>query len=209
MVMSLTKLAKDDTGTSMTEALLAMPIVLLVFTGMIEFGGLAWQWNMAAKATQIGARMVAVSTPLVGRAQYETAMASGISDEVEGDPVPASTSRIACGAETTACATGALERIVTGGDGVCGSVSSTSVVGMCDVAPFITADNVRVTYSRSGLGYVGRPFGQVSTITVELRNITFDFLLLDRLVTAINNLEIAAHPVAITSEDLSDCRDTC
>lgn len=209
MVMPLRNLARDESATSLTEALLAMPIVLLVFTGMIEFGGLAWQWNMAAKATQIGARMVAVSTPLVGRTQYENAMATGITGEVEGDPVPASTARIACGAETTACATGALERIVTGGDGVCGTVSTNSVVGMCDVAPFITAQNVRVTYSRSGLGYVGRPFGQVSTITVELRNITFDFLLLDQLVPAINNLEIAAHPVAITSEDLSDCRDTC
>ncbi|WP_165610494.1 TadE/TadG family type IV pilus assembly protein [Cognatishimia maritima] len=192
----------------MTEAMLAMPIVLLIFTGMIEFGGLLWQWNMAAKATQIGARLAAVSTPMMGTSAYEAAMTSDYgSDDIEGNAVPSAVVRVACGAGTTACDSDAISRLVTGGDGICGTVSANSLIGMCDVAPFLTSDNVRVTYSRSGLGYVGRPFGDVSTITVELRDINFDFLLLDSLVPGINNLQIAAHPVAITSEDLSDCID--
>jgi len=83
------------------------------------------------------------------------------------------------------------------------------MMGMCDFAPFISAENVRVTYYRSGLGYVGRPFGPVSTITVELRQLSFDFLFADKLIPGLTSLTIPAQPVSITSEDVNNCRDAC
>ena len=70
------------------------------------------------------------------------------------------------------------------------------------LAPWIGADNVRVTYSRSGLGYVGRPFGAVSTVTVGLQGLTFDFLILDELLPGLGSITIPPHRVSATSEDL-------
>ncbi|WP_318010690.1 TadE family protein [Celeribacter litoreus] len=192
------------------EALLAMPIVLIVLAAMFEFGALMFQWNMTVKATQIGARMAAVSTPLVGEAEYDAAMQADFGTLIEGEPVPAAKPSISCGAGFSACKPpAAMTRLLTGGDGICGEVSDSSVIGMCDVAPFLGAENVRITYQRSGLGYVGRPYGQISTVTVEAVDLTFDFFLLDSLIPALGNIPIPAHPAAITSEDLNDCKDSC
>lgn len=82
------------------------------------------------------------------------------------------------------------------------------MMGMRDIAHFIPAENVRVTYYRSGLSYVGRPFEPVSTITVELRNLSFDFLIADELIPGLTSLMIPTQPVSITSEDVNNCRDT-
>ena len=74
---------------------------------------------------------------------------------------------------------------------------------MCDLNGLIRPENIRVTYYRSGLGYVGRPAGPVVSITVETRNLNFDFYFLAALL-GLENITIPAHPVTITSEDLSN-----
>ncbi len=83
------------------------------------------------------------------------------------------------------------------------------MMDMCDPAPFIFAENVRVTYYRSGLGYDGRPFRPVPTIVVELRNLSFDYLIADELIPGLTSLTIAAQPVSIISNNVNNCRDTC
>jgi len=181
---------------------------LLVLAAMVEFGLAMFQWNQATKAVQIGARLAAVSSPITGDIAYAalTADHAGIP---EGDPTPSASLSLSCGAGTTACDSDRLARLLDGGDGSCEPGGGLSMTGMCDMAPFISAANVRVTYYRSGLGYVGRPFGPVSTITVELRDLSFDFLIIDDLIPGLTSLRIPAQPVSITSEDVNDCRDTC
>ncbi len=201
-------LISDERGLSMTEAMLVMPIVLLVLAAMIEFGLAVFQWNQATKAVQIGARLAAVSSPITGDTAYE-ALTDDHSGIPEGDPTPTAAVSVSCGAGTTACDAARLARLMDGGDGSCVPSGTLSMMGMCDIAPFISAENVRVTYYRSGLGYVGRPFGPVSTITVELRNLSFDFLIADELIPGLTSLTIPAQPVSITSEDVNNCRDTC
>ncbi|MBT8458314.1 MAG: pilus assembly protein [Litoreibacter sp.] len=205
----LSSFRRDENGLSLTEALLVLPIVLLVITAMVEAGFAVFQWNQSVKAVQIGARIAAVSSPIVTDTAYAnlTADEAGIDD---GDPVPSANIVVTCGAGAASCDATSLNRLLTGSDGACASPGAPgSIVGMCDVAPFIEASNVRISYTRSGLGYVGRPFGPVTNITVELRDLTFDFLLLDALVPGISSFNIPAHPVSFTSEDLKDCRDPC
>ena len=168
---------REDSGLALTEALLTIPVVLIVLAAMIEFGVAVFQWNQAAKAVQIG----------------------------DGDAVPAIPAAVSCQGAT--CDAARLNRLLTGGDGVCGATAN-GFVGMCDAAPCLTADNVMVTYHRSFLGYVGRPFGQVTTITVELRDVTVDFLFIDDLL-GLNNITIPSHPVSMTSEDVCDTRINC
>ncbi|ANT63763.1 hypothetical protein AYJ57_25165 (plasmid) [Salipiger sp. CCB-MM3] len=191
----------DTSGLAMTEMLIIFPVFMVIVGAMIEFGALMFQWNQTVKGMQLGARLAAVSTPLTDISSlnsFETAVS-------QGDPTPNEALAISCGAGTTACDATELGRLLNGGD-ACGAFT-TGLVGVCDVAPFIGAENLRVTYYRSGLGYVGRPFGPVLSITLEVRNLNFDFFLLDDLIPGLGQIAIPAHPVTITSEDMSSCAD--
>lgn len=207
----------DEAGISFTEAMLVIPIVLLMLAAMIEFGTAVYQWNQITKATQIGARLAAVSSPITGDAAYAalsdypatTDVGGTTIPVIDGDTTPSPFNSVTCGAGAAACDTGRLARLLDGGDGSCQPSGELALVGMCDIAPFIAAENVRVTYYGAGLGYVGRPYGPVSTITVELRDLSFDFLFIDELIPGLSSLTIPAQPVSITSEDVNNCRDTC
>jgi len=209
------KFWKDEAGVSFTEALLVLPIVLLTITAMVEFGAAMFQWNQSVKAVQMGARLAAVSSPLISDTAYDR-----LTDDYgvlpEGDATPITIKTEVCGAGATPCETAAINRLLTGSNGTCLTSDPAEIIGMCDVAPFIQRENVRVTYTRSGLGYVGRPLGPVTNITVELRNLTFDFFILDAVIRAVTPgstpptiFTIPAHPVSITSEDVNDCIGLC
>ena len=201
------KFAGDEKGIALTEALLVMPIVLIFTTVMVELCVLMYQWNQSVKAVQIASRRAAVSTPLVGRVAYDAAMTADYGVTPSGDPVPGAAPTISCGPTGTPCNAAQMSALLTGGDGICGPGST--MIGACDVAPWITADNLTITYVRSGLGYVGRPNGPVTTVIVELNNVVVDFLLLDSLIPGITNIAIPAHRASTTSEDLSDCDTLC
>lgn len=215
MVMQdLRKFRREEGGLVLVEAMLTFPIVILMMVAMIEVGMAVFQWNLTVKALQVGARLAAVSDPIVGATAYATLdddFGQPFPDStprVPGDPVPANIRKVSCGAGAASCDVAALARVMTGGD-TCGSTTVGGPSGICDVAIFIRPENLRFTYYRAGLGYVGRPFGTVTNITVELRNQYFDFLFLDRLIPIAGRIRIPSHPVSITSEDISDCIDVC
>lgn len=144
------KFSQGENGSVLLEALLVMPILLIVFAALIEFGFAVFQWSQAVKALQLGAR---------------------------------------------------LNRLIYGSDGVCDSNFGTSLPGMCDFNRQISPSSIRVSYARGGLGYVGRPAGPVVTTTVELDGLHFSLPFLGALL-GINGMDIPAHPVTVTSEDL-------
>src|SRR4051794_10809404 len=71
---------QDSSGVSLVEALLTFPIVMLVFAAFIEFGYAMSQWNQTVKALQYGARLAAVSDPLVTATAFSTAFPADASD---------------------------------------------------------------------------------------------------------------------------------
>jgi hypothetical protein len=215
---------RDERGLSMTEAILVFPVVLLVITAFVEFGYAVFQWNQTVKATQLGARLAAVSDPVI----TDLSSISGdlLSDDVGVGVPPTDGSgnllAVSCGGTSgTACEPNGMNRMIFGSDGKCdpdytgdflnGDSSAGITAGMCDLNPQITTENIRVTYHRTGLGYYGRPGnanGLVMTITIATDGVTFDLPLLGALL-GINNLAIPAHPVSVTSEDFTSCRTTC
>ena len=204
----LSRFRRDEDGVVLVEGLLSMPIVILMMIAMVECGMLLFQWNLTVKALQIGARLAAVSEPVVGQTAYDT-LTNDYGALIEGDPVPNAIVTVSCGAGASPCDATQLNRLMTGGD-ACGTTTFGAPAGICDMARFINPDNLRISYHRAGLGYVGRPFGVVTTITVELRNQYFDFIFLDAILPDLfGGINIPAHPVTITSEDLSDCTTTC
>lgn len=196
MVGRARRFRRSEEGATLVEGLIVFPIILLTFATFIEFGVAMVQWNQTVKALQFGARTLAVSDPLVPltnlTADYPV---------VEGGPVPTTPVAVACGAGATACNVAGMNRLVFGGDAIC-DPSAGNRLGMCDLNGLIRPENIRVTYYRSGLGYVGRPGGPVVSITIETRNLNFNFFFLGALL-GLNNITIPAHPVTITSEDLS------
>ncbi|CAN7212109.1 TadE/TadG family type IV pilus assembly protein [Pararhizobium sp. LjRoot235] len=198
---------RDDRGVSLTEGLITIPIVLLVFAAFIEFGYAMSQWNQTVKALQYGARLAAVSDPLVPAADFADAFPSDADDPLNnGDATPNdSTISLTCGPALANCDAAALSRIVQGSDGACAAGDPRP--GICDLNWRIQPENLVVTYQRSGLGYWGRPDGPVLTMRLEVRDITFDLPVLGGLL-GLNDVVIPAHPVTISTEDLKTC-STC
>jgi hypothetical protein len=193
----------SEEGATLVEGLIVFPIILLTFATFIEFGVAMVQWNQTVKSMQYGSRMLAVSDPLaVGLAEYFEADYL----PAEGGPITGEVDPVVCTSE--GCAPGLVlnqagfNRLVFGSDGIC-DPSAGNRLGMCDLNRLIRPENIRVTYYRSGLGYVGRPDGPVLSITIETQDLTFDFYFLGALL-GLDRITIPAHPVTITSEDLSD-----
>ncbi len=194
---------RSEDGATLVEGLIVFPIILLTFATFIEFGVAMVQWNQTVKSMQYGARMLAVSDPLVDMTPFTADYPT-----VEGGPVPTDPVSVVCGASrpdepaVEPCLEAGINRLVFGSDTICDPSAGTRL-GMCDLNGLIRPENIRVSYYRSGLGYVGRPDGPVVSITVETRNLNFDFFFLGALL-GLENITIPAHPVTITSEDLSD-----
>ncbi|CAN7327757.1 TadE/TadG family type IV pilus assembly protein [Pararhizobium sp. LjRoot238] len=198
---------RDDRGVSLAEGLITIPIVLLVFAAFVEFGYAMSQWNQTVKALQYGARLAAVSDPLVDSEDFADAFPTDADDPLNnGDATPNdSTISLTCGPALANCDAAALTRIVEGSDGACAAGDPRP--GICDLNWRIQPENLVVTYQRSGLGYWGRPDGPVLTMRLEVRDITFDLPVLGGLL-GLNDVVIPAHPVTITTEDLKTC-STC
>jgi len=191
----------------MVEGVLVLPLIVLVFAALVEFGFAVFQWNQTVKAMQIGARLAAVSDPIADLSYVDTVQPTegGPTDSPLSAPRSISCSGSQCfaddGTEITFDA-GSMDWLIEGS--VSGCDPSDPRPGMCDFNPRIDANTVTVTYHLAGLGYVGRPDGPVVTITVSIDDLRFDLPVLGELL-GINQFEIPANPVTVTSEDL--CTD--
>ena len=75
-------------------------------------------------------------------------------------------------------------------------------VGMCNLFTRIDARNVQVRYEYTGLGYAGRPGGPVPTVTVSLRNLNYDFVLIGGFLPT-NTITMPSFATTVTGEDLN------
>src|SRR5262247_2331905 len=212
--MSAKYFLRDQQGSVLVEVTIMLSVTLVLVLGAIDFLLLFYQWNAAAKAVQIGARLSAVSDPV----------ASGLnrlSQAVVSASVPPGAAMpnfvVTCDGRTASCTCNgvnacrgmkgydgaAMNTIVFGrGSSSCADAKSGEGVGMCDIFPRITPANVKVVYAQTGLGYAGRPGGPTPTITVSIQKLPFQFYFLGGLI-GFRNLQIPASTTSIAAEDLS------
>ena len=97
----------------------------------------------------------------------------------------------------------AMNTLVFGrGSASCNDATSYYTAGMCDLFPRITAANVRIVYSQTGLGFAGRAAGPVPTITVSLQGLTYQFFFLNSL-PGFPTITMPSFATTITGESLS------
>ena len=210
------ELARDEDGGPLVEVAIILPILILFLFGGIDFMNALYQWNAAAKAVEIGARIAAVSDPIASglTSLADDVLSSGVTS---GNPMPDFTiecdgSVAACSCTSGACdgmgsySPDAMGLIVYGraGNGDCTAPSSQYFAGMCNLHPAVAPQYVTVVYQQTGLGYAGRSLGPVPTITVSLNapssktKLPFKFFFLP--FTAINIPQVTT---TITGEALS------
>ena len=218
IAMMVRRFAHDTNGAVLVEATLMMTIMFVFVLGSIDFLFAFYQWNAAAKAVQVGARIAAVSDPVAtGLNGLSTSVVSALLRP--GSAMPSFT--VTCDGSTATCScdgacigvagynTRAMDTIVFGrGSMACGDATSSYTAGMCDIFDRITQANVQIIYTQpaapAGLGYVGRPGGPVPTIKISLQHMPFRFFFLGTLLS-FRNIQIPEVPTTITGEDLYSC----
>ena len=205
----------DQSGAAMLEFTAAAFTFLMILLGVVEFSNLFFQRNAAEKAVQYGARQAAVSDPVYTAADLN--FTRTVSGYLPGEELPAGAFDIVCSGVSASC-TCSGSVCPTGGVGYSvakmreiaygrGNVTSTCVnvqpnAGMCNFFPRVGAQNIRVEYRFTGLGYVGRPGGPVPTVTVSIINMTYDFVLIGGLAN-LNSIPVTSAATTMTGEDLS------
>lgn len=204
---------RDETGAVLVEISILLPVVITILCGSIDFLYAFYQWNAAAKAVQVGARIAAVSDPVATGLNDLSNLVVLSGSVAPRRPMPGFT--FTCDGRVEACTcsgncpgisanpynAAAMNRIIFGrGSSSCTDATTYYATGMCDILPSITAANVRIVYTQTGLGYAGRPGGPVPTITVSLQDLQFQFFFLSYLLG--RNIPIPAMTTTITAEDL-------
>jgi Flp pilus assembly protein TadG len=209
MTRPLIQFWRDEVGGPLVEAAIVVPIFLIFSLGSVDYLSAFYQWTAASKAVEVGARLSAVSDPVASGLNTIPVNATGLL----GDPMP--DFEVTCTSSGCSCTRGtctgfgaydatAMNTIVFGrGSASCFDATSYYTAGMCDIFSRITAANVQVVYSQTGLGYVGRIAGPVPTITVSLRNLTYQFIFLKGLPGFANGITMPPFSTTITGEGLS------
>jgi Flp pilus assembly protein TadG len=212
--LSRAAFGRDESGSVLVEVSILLPIIIPVIFGSVDLLYALYQWNAAAKAVEVGARIAAVSDPIAAGLNSLTNSVA-VSLNAAGQPLTMPAFTISCNGETETCTCAgtctslaanpydavAMNRLVFGrGSTDCGDATSYYATGMCDVLPSIRAANVIVVYQQSGLGYAGRPGGPQPTIIVSLQKMRFQFFFLSYLLGA--SVPMPAMTTTITAEDL-------
>lgn len=157
--ISTHRFLRDDDGATLVELAIVLPVFLLLFFGLIDFGRLGFNLVMAEKATQMAARIAAVRPPACA------------------------------GVPLTQTGTGATPSGAFCRNGGCASVAPVTCAGAAGdatvneiwarVGPLMpsnaTEANLLFSYTQDQrLGFVSGPY--VPMVTVEIQNLTFEFV---------------------------------
>jgi len=209
------RLVRDEHGSVLVEVSVMIPIIFIFVLGLVDFLNAFQQWNASTKAVEVGARLAAVSDPIASGLN-DMAKAAVTGSVGAGDPM--TDFEVTCDGATAACtctrgtctgmgsysATNMNTLLYGRGNAACvPTPTSYYFAGMCNFMGSITAANIKVIYSQTGLGYAGRTDGPVPTVTVRLNNnLPFKFFFLGGLMS-FADINIPSQSTTITGEALS------
>ncbi|SDL41996.1 TadE/TadG family type IV pilus assembly protein [Aliiruegeria lutimaris] len=201
---TLATFRRDESGATLVEFALVLALFLLIYFGTIDFGRLAFHYVTAEKAMHSAARLAAVRPPAC----------DGVPEFHQSDPLNTGTGATDYG---TRCNAGANICLAVGTVSCSGNLNNPTVA---EIWPMVRGtlpntagpEDLRFSYTYdSNLGFLGGPY--VPVVTVELQNITFQFVsplgALARLAGATNtgnlgaDIAFPAMSVSMPGEDLA------
>jgi hypothetical protein len=162
----LVRFARDERGATLLEFGLVLPVFLLTFFALIDFGRMGGEYVMAGKATHLAARLAAVRPPAC----------AGVPNSNLRGTVPEGTVPPRFG---TSCNAGATVCANPGVISCAGSAADTTAAEIWGaVAPLMptgaTVANLQFSYAYDpNLGFLGGPY--VPIVTVEIQNLNFQY----------------------------------
>jgi TadE-like protein len=161
------RLVRCEDGATLVELAVVLPVFLLIFFGLIDFGRLAFHYVAAEKAMHIAARVAAVRPPACAGVPQVNARGPVAPSDIppnfgslcrEGGNVCANPGTISC---TGSAANGTANEIWAL---VQGAMPNDATVA-----------NLSFSYAYdSNLGFLGGPY--VPLVTVEVQNLNFEFV---------------------------------
>lgn len=159
-------LARSDAGASAAEFALVLPLLLLLLFGVIDAGRFMWDMNRAEKATQVGARVAIVTTPVSSdliNARYANTTVNGVTIKA-GELIPAAAlDNLVCTSSGCTCEPAGGQCPTQNGAVDSTTFNDVIVARMQAIMPDIDASNVKVTYSGSGFGFATATSGTSGT----------------------------------------------
>lgn len=190
-------LFRDRRAASAAEFAMVLPLLLLLLFAIIDMGRFFWMLNRSEKATQMGARMAIVTTP-VSPDLVETSFIAGTVKS--GDLIPANAlGTLACTKDGCSCT--ATPCPVANGD-VDSAAFDVVVERMSYINPLITDENVVISYSGSGFGYAGEADETMDVqplVTVATSGMKFNFISL----LGLGEIDMPPARATLTAEDSS------
>ena len=164
-------LVRDESGTTLVELAIVLPVFLLLFFGLIDFGRMGAEYVMADKATQLAARLAAV----------RPAACAGVPNANLRGAVPINTVPPRFG---TNCSAGATICTNPGTITCAGDINPANPNNTTDIEVWTavsallpttaTPANLRFSYAYDpNMGFLGGPY--VPVVTVEIQNLNFQF----------------------------------
>lgn len=180
--------ADDRRATTLVEFSLVAPLLFIITFGIVDFGAVIYQFQALNTATAYAARMAATRGPVI----------TGV-----GDCGPGVTGPAGAYCSTIAGSTTWTPITCTGASpgGNCNvTLMNRIVTEMKKIYPPLTINNLNITYSPSGLGFMGlgKP---VPAITVTLTGVNASFIVMSGF--GLNNITMPPFTTTITAEDMS------
>lgn len=167
MIEGTRRFRKDDRGATLAELAILLPVFLLLFFGLIDFGRMSAEYVMANKAMYQAARIAAVRP-----AACPGVPLTNIRGSVPTGTVPPRFGTL-CSAGATVCASPAPATCLGNTTNATVSEIWTAINPMLPSGS--TAANLRFRYEYDqNLGFLGGPY--VPVVTVELQNLNFQFV---------------------------------
>lgn len=160
------RFARSEDGATLPELAIVMPLFLLLFMGMIDFGRMAFHYVVAERAMSIASRVAAVRPPACSGVPETHVRPSTVS----GTPPDFGTS---CRAGANICANAGT--VTCSGDAA--DATASEVWALVQGSMPVSADISNLSFSYaydSNLGFLGGPY--VPVVTVGLQNLNFEFL---------------------------------
>ncbi|MCB2134335.1 MAG: pilus assembly protein [Rhodobacteraceae bacterium] len=157
---------KEEHGTTLVEMAIILPVFLLVFIGLVEFGRMGAEYVMADKALQLAARTAAT----------RPAACPGVPNLNLRGTVPPGSAPPRFG---TMCSAGASICANPGTITCTGNINNSTVAEIWNATSVLmpthaTPANLRFSYAfDANLGFLGGPY--VPVVTVEIQNLNFIF----------------------------------